>query len=588
MGKYDHLSLADTGPIRVPYSGRTLLNDTFYNKGTAFSHEERHQLGLHGMLPTNLQGLERQVARAYQQYSTLGTDLEKNTFMTSMAEQNTVLYYRLIQEHLKEMFSIIYTPTEGDAIENYSRIFRRPDGCFLPISHPDEVEDRLSKFVVPKTNDGGIDYIVVSDGEQILGIGDQGVGGILISVAKLALTTICAGIHPNRTLAVVLDTGTNNKKLLDDELYLGYKHERVRGQQYDDFVDRFVKAAKKLFPLAYVHFEDFGIHNARRLLDRYRQQYAVFNDDVQGTGCVTLASIMAAAKLSSIKLGSLRVMSFGAGSAGTGIAEQISSAIASDAGISQNEAKKQVFLIDKQGLLLDNDESLSIAQKPFAHPSSKWSDSASENKNLKALISKIKPHVLIGTSTVPGAFTEDAIREMAKHVERPIIFPLSNPTRLHEAQPKDLFKWTEGKAFIATGSPFPSVEHNGKKYEVAECNNSVCFPGIGLGCVLGRVKLLTDEMLVAAVAQLADMAPAVQQNDSTKELCPGVEEVREVSVKIAKGVIQQAGKDDLLGVKDVPLDDDKELEAWIRAQMWQPEYRQLVLDETKRTANADP
>jgi len=301
-----------------------------------------------------------------------------------------------------------------------------------------------------------------------------------------------------------------------------------------------------------------------------------------------LASIMAAAKLSNIKLGEIRVISYGAGSAGTGIAEQISSAIATGANISKEEAKKQMFLIDKQGLLLDSDDSLSVAQKPFAHPSLKWSESESELKDLKCLISKIKPHVLIGTSTVPGAFKEDAIREMAKHVERPIIFPLSNPTKLHEAQPKDLFEWTDGKAFIATGSPFPPVEHNGQTYEVAECNNSVCFPGIGLGCVLGRVKRLTDEMLVAAVASLADEAPAVKQNDPTKELCPGVEEVREVSVKIAKGVLQQAGKDNLLGVSDVPLHDDKELEEWIRAQMWQAEYRDLVLSETKRTAKADP
>ncbi|KAK5938753.1 NAD-dependent malic enzyme, mitochondrial [Knufia obscura] len=588
MGKYDHLPLADKGPINVPYTGRTLISDSYYNKGTAFSHEERHHLGLHGMLPTNLQVLDQQVARAYEQYSSFETDLEKNTFMTSMAEQNVVLYYRLIQDHLKEMFSIIYTPTESAAIENFSRIFRRPDGCFLPIIHPNEVEERLSKFVVPNTDDGGIDYIVVSDGEQILGIGDQGIGGVLISVAKLAITTICAGIHPNRTLAVVLDVGTNNKKLLDDDLYLGYKHERVRGKQYDEFIEKFMKAAKKLFPNAYVHFEDFGVHNARRLLDQYRQKYAIFNDDVQGTGCVTLASIMAAIKLSKTKLGDIKVISFGAGSAGTGIAEQVASAIASDAGITKEEAKKQIFLIDKQGLLLDSDDSLSVAQKPFAHPSSDWSAPESELKDLKSLISKINPNVLIGTSTVPGAFTEDAIREMAKHVERPIIFPLSNPTKLHEAQPKDLFKWTDGKAFIATGSPFPPVEHNGQKYEVAECNNSVCFPGIGLGCVLGRVKLLTDEMLVAAVSALADEAPAVKQNDPTKELCPGVEAVRDVSVKIAMGVLRQAGKDDLLGVKDVPLEDDKELEEWIRAQMWQPEYRELVLDETKMRAKADP
>lgn len=312
------LKLADKGPIKVPYTGRALLNDRYYNKGTAYSHDERHRLKLHGILPTNIQTLDQQVARAYKQYSTLETDIEKNTFMTSMKEQNVVLYYRLIQDHLKEMFSIIYTPTEGVAIEDYSNLFRRPDGCFLPITHPDEVEDRLSKFVVPDTDDGGVDYIVVTDGEQILGIGDQGIGGILISIAKLALTTVCAGIHPNRTLGVVLDVGTDNKKLRNDDLYLGVHHERVRGPVYDDFVDNFIQSAKKLFPKAYIHFEDFGVHNARRLLDRYRGQYSVFNDDVQGTGCVTLSLVIAAAKLTNTKVGDLRVLSFGAGSAGTG------------------------------------------------------------------------------------------------------------------------------------------------------------------------------------------------------------------------------------------------------------------------------
>lgn len=310
--------LADKGPIKAPYTGLALLNNRYFNKGTAFTHKERHSLKLHGLLPTNLQTLDQQVARAYEQYSSYETDLEKNTFMTSMEEQNTVLYYRLIQDHIKEMFSIIYTPTEGAAIENYSRVFRRPEGCFLSIAHPDENEDRLSRFVDPDTEDGGVDYIVVSDGEQILGIGDQGIGGILISIAKLALTTVCAGIHPNRTLGVILDTGTDNEKLRNDDLYLGVRKKRARGQEYDDFVEKFVQSAKKLFPKAYIHFEDFGVHNARRLLDRYRKQYSVFNDDVQGTGCVTLATIMAATKLSKVKLGDIRVISFGAGSAGTG------------------------------------------------------------------------------------------------------------------------------------------------------------------------------------------------------------------------------------------------------------------------------
>lgn len=318
MAKYDDLPLAAKGPLKVPYKGRTLLNDRYYNKGTAYSHDERHSLDLTGLLPTNLQTLDQQVARAYEQYSELETDLEKNTFMTSMQEQNLVLYFRLLQDHLKEMFSIIYTPTEGAAIENYSRVFRRPDGCFLSIKHPDEVEQRLGKFVVPDTDDGGIDYVVVTDGEQILGIGDQGIGGILISIAKLALVTLCAGVHPQRCLGVVLDTGTDSEKLLGDKLYLGVKEKRVRGKEYDQFVDSFVKSVQKLFPKAYIHFEDFGVHNARRLLNQYRSEHAVFNDDVQGTGCVTLASIMAAAKLSNIKLGDLRVLSYGAGSAGTG------------------------------------------------------------------------------------------------------------------------------------------------------------------------------------------------------------------------------------------------------------------------------
>ncbi|KAK5070997.1 NAD-dependent malic enzyme, mitochondrial [Lithohypha guttulata] len=587
MGKYDDLPLADRGPIKVPYKGRALLNEPYYNKGTAFSHNERHKLGLNGMLPTNLQILKQQVDRAYEQYSELETDLEKNTFMTSLQEQNLVLYFRVIQEHLKEMFSIIYTPTEGAAIENYSRVFRRADGCFLTIMHPDEVENRLSKFVVPGADDGGVDYIVVSDGEQILGIGDQGIGGILISIAKLALTTICAGVHPDRCLGVVLDTGTNNEKLLKDDLYLGVKQNRVRGKQYDEFVNSFVKSVKKLFPKAYIHFEDFGVHNARRLLNEYRGEHAVFNDDVQGTGCVTLASVMAAAKLSDIKLGDLRVLSYGAGSAGTGIAEQIAAAVANNAGISKEDAKKQMFLVDKQGLLLDDDDSLSIAQKPFAHPASKWSLSDDERKDLKTLIGKIKPHVLIGTSTNPGAFTEDAVREMAKQVEHPIIFPLSNPTRLHEAKPEDLIKWTDGKAFVATGSPFPPVKYNDKTYEIAECNNSVCFPGIGLGCVLGKTKLLSDGMLVAAVSALADETPAVKQNDPTKELCPGVEQARDVSVKIAMGVLKQAAKENLLGVQNVPLDNDKELEEWVRAQMWDASYRELVFEEGKGTAKTD-
>ncbi|KIX97240.1 uncharacterized protein Z520_07355 [Fonsecaea multimorphosa CBS 102226] len=573
QGKFDHLPLAEKGPLKVPLYGRVLLDSPFYNKGTCFTSQERLDFGLKGLLPTNIQKLDEQVMRAYQQYCNQPDDLSKNTFMTSMAEQNTVLYYRLIQDHLREMFSIIYTPTEGDAIENYSRIFRRPDGCFLSIKHPDEVEERLSKFVNKNDPDAGVDYIVVSDGEEILGIGDQGVGGILISVAKLALMTICGGLHPNRTLPVVLDTGTDNENLLNDSLYLGHRFRRVRGKDYDNFCDKFIHTAKKLFPKAYIHFEDFGLPNARRLLDKYRSEFPVFNDDIQGTGCVTLAAIMAGLHINGVKMSELRVVIFGAGTAGCGIAEQVQAAIATQSDKSKEDVAEQIWCVDKPGLLLDNmGDTLSIAQKPFARKASEWQNK--DTKSLKSIIAEVKPHVLIGTSTVPGAFTKEAVQEMAKHVERPIIFPLSNPTRLHEAKPEDLIHWTDGRALVATGSPFPPVKHNGKEIEVAECNNSVCFPGIGLGGVLCRTKLVTDKMLVAAVTALAKEAPAMQ--DPEKALVPGVEQARPVSVKIAMAVIRCAVEDGLAQTPDIPVDSDEDLQEWVEAQMWDPVYRQYV------------
>ncbi|KIW77645.1 hypothetical protein Z517_07477 [Fonsecaea pedrosoi CBS 271.37] len=573
QGKFDHLPLAAKGPLKVPLYGRVLLDNPFYNKGTCFTSQERLDFGLKGLLPTNIQKLDEQVMRAYQQYCNQPDDLSKNTFMTSMAEQNTVLYYRLIQDHLREMFSIIYTPTEGDAIENYSRVFRRPDGCFLSIKHPDEVEERLSKFVSKNEPDGGVDYIVVSDGEEILGIGDQGVGGILISVAKLALMTICSGLHPDRTLPVVLDTGTDNENLLNDNLYLGHRFRRVRGQQYDDFCDKFIRTAKKLYPKAYIHFEDFGLPNARRLLDKYRSEFPVFNDDIQGTGCVTLAAIMAGLHINGVKMSDLRVVIFGAGTAGCGIAEQIQAAIATQSEKSKEDVANQIWCVDKPGLLLDNmGDTLSIAQKPFARKTSEWQ--GKDTKSLASIIAEVKPHILIGTSTVPGAFNREAVQEMAKHVERPMIFPLSNPTRLHEAKPEDLIRWTDGRALVATGSPFPPVRHNGREIEVAECNNSVCFPGIGLGGVLCRTKLVTDKMLVAAVTALAKEAPAMQ--DPEKALVPGVEQARPVSVKIAMAVIRCAVEDGLAQAADIPVDSDEELQEWVEAQMWDPVYRPYV------------
>ena len=437
------------------------MRSPYHNKGSAFPANEREDFKLHSLLPPSVQTLDEQVRRAYEQYSGRSDPIAKNTFMTSMKDQNEVLYYKLVQDHLKEMFSIIYTPTEAEAIQHFSRLFRKPEGCFLSILNKDRIEESLTQW--GQADD--VDYIVVTDGEEILGIGDQGVGGILISVAKLVITTLCAGIHPARTLPVVLDCGTDNDQLLNDELYLGLRRPRVRGKEYDDFVDKFVQAAHKQFPRAYLHFEDFGLANARRLLDRYSSQLACFNDDIQGTGCITLAAIMAGMHVSNLSMKDMRLVIFGSGTAGMGIADQVRDALASESGKSPEDCAKQIWCVDKPGLLLQSmSEELTNGQRPFARNDRNWH--GKEHQDLFSVIKEVKPHVLVGTSTKPKAFTEEVVKEMAKHVDRPIIFPLSNPTHLHEADPKDINEWTEGRALIATGSPFPPVEYNGRTYEV--------------------------------------------------------------------------------------------------------------------------
>ncbi|KAF5250435.1 hypothetical protein FANTH_4369 [Fusarium anthophilum] len=571
QSKFGDLPLSTTGPINCALSGTSLLNTPYLNKGSAFPPDERREFSLTGLLPQGVQTLEQQCKRAYEQYSSRPDDLAKNTFLTSLKDQNEVLYYKLLQLHLDEMMSIVYTPTEGDAIQNYSRLFRRPEGCYLNIRDPDHVHHNLAQWGNPED----IDYIVVSDGEEILGIGDQGVGGILISVAKLVLTTLCAGVHPNRTLPVVLDCGTDNQELLDDELYLGLKEKRVRGEEYAKFVDTFVQSARKLYPKAYIHFEDFGLSNARKILDRYRPDFACFNDDVQGTGCVTLAAILSGLHVSKQKLKDLRMVVFGAGSAGLGIADQVRDAIATEGNMSHEEAAKQIWLIDKPGLLTSETEGVTDSQKIFTKDASEWKD---KNADLLSVIKEVRPNVLVGTSTKPGAFTEDVIRAMAEHHERPIVLPLSNPTRLHEAKPEDILKWTNGKALVATGSPFPPVKGPWGKdgseitINVGECNNSVVFPGIGLGCVLSRAKHLTDRMLVAAVEGVSSLSPVLE--DSTAPLLPDVDSVRDVSVRIARNVIQAAVKDGEATQEGIP-EKEEDLEEWIGEQMWNPVYRPL-------------
>ncbi|CAI6334857.1 unnamed protein product [Periconia digitata] len=580
--RFAHLPLSTSGAQETTLTGNALLRTPYFNKGSAFTKAERDTFELHGLLPANVQTLEEQVKRAYAQYSSRSDDLAKNTFMTSMKEQNDVLYYRLILDHLKEMFSIIYTPTEGDAIANYSRLFRRPEGCYLNIEDADRVEHDIGQFGGPDN----VDVIVVSDGEQILGIGDQGVGAILISVAKLVIYTLCAGIHPSRTLPVVLDCGTDNEGLLNDELYLGLRQKRARGEKYDNFVDTFIQACRKRYPRAYIHFEDFGLNNARRILDRYTPDIACFNDDVQGTGAVTLAAIMTAFQVSGVKWADARFVMFGSGTAGTGIADQIKDAIVQETGKSAEEAGAQIWCVDKPGLLLKSKkDQLTPAQIAYAREDGEWK--SKPHDDLLSVVKEVKPHVLIGTSTVAGSFTEEIVREMAKHVERPVIFPLSNPTRLHEAKPQDLFDWTDGKVLVATGSPFPPVKYGGSEFEISECNNSTTFPGIGLGAVLSRTKLLPPSLIVAAVRALAAAAPIL--NGKGSGLLPDVTDVREISVKIASNVIQQAIKEKLAQEKGIPEEED-ELEEWIREQMWNAEYRPLKLireNEASRFAKGE-
>ncbi|KAK6344717.1 NAD-dependent malic enzyme, mitochondrial [Orbilia javanica] len=553
--------------LECALTGKALLNSPHFNKGSAFTAEEREAFQLNGLLPTAIHTLEQQTKRAYEQYQSYEHPIAKNQFLQSLRDQNEVLFYRLILDHLKEMFSIIYTPTEGDAIEQYSHLFRRPEGCFLDVEHIDAVDEVVRQWA----HSDDIDYIVVTDGEEILGIGDQGVGAIGISTAKLALMTLCAGIHPNRTLGVVLDCGTDNEELLNDDLYLGLRQNRVRGEKYDEFVEAFITAVKKHYPKAFLHFEDFGLTNARRLLEVYRPQLPCFNDDIQGTGAVTLAAIMSAIWVSKVELKDIRMLVYGAGSAGTGIADQIRDAMVEIGGMDREAATKQIWLVDKPGILtVSLSESLTSAQKPYARPNEEFSDV--EHKSLVQVIRKVKPHILIGTSTHKGAFTEEVVKEMSKHVERPIIFPLSNPTKLVEGQPEDIYEWSSGKALIATGSPFKPVEFEGNKYIVAECNNAMIYPGIGLGCVLSRAYTLSDAMLVAAVHALAAEAPAL--NDPNQGLLSDVRDVRKMSLKVACAVIKKAVEDKVATATGIPTDQE-ELEAWVEEQMWDPVYRPL-------------
>jgi len=567
--------VADDGAFETKLRGRQLLADPHLNRGTAFTEEERIALGLVGLLPPRVLTLDEQEDRALEQYHSHATDLSKNVFLTLLQDRNEVLFYRLVCDHLPEMMPIVYTPTVGDAIAHYSHEYRRPKGVFLSIDRPDDIETSLAATGLGADD---VDLIIATDGEAILGIGDWGVGGVNISLGKLALYAV-GGINPARALAVMLDVGTNRQSLLEDPLYLGNRHERVTGPAYDAFVDAYVSAATRLFPNAILHWEDLGASNARRVLEQYQDLALTFNDDMQGTGSVALAAILSGLKYSQAQLKDQRVVIFGAGTAGIGIADRVRDAMVTD-GLDREEATKRFWCIGHNGLIVDSMDSMRDFQRPYARHGEDvdgWARDESGQIGLLEVVHHVQPTVLIGTSGQPGVFTEDAIRAMASGCERPIILPLSNPTELAEADPADVVRWTGGRALVATGSPFDPVTYIWTTYMISQANNALVFPGLGLGAITIQAERITDHMLHAAAAAVADQALRAVPGGTTgavpesgSPLLPEIDSLRDTSVAVAAAVAMAAVED---GVARRPLPDP--LEESIRSSMWEAEYRPI-------------
>ncbi|MFF7983675.1 NAD-dependent malic enzyme [Streptomyces sp. NPDC007901] len=555
---------AAEGRVETTARGRAVLSQPRLNRGTAFTPEERRSLGLVGLVPPAVLTLEQQAERAYRQYAAQPTDLAKNVNLTALHDRNQVLFYRLLGDHLDEMLPIVYTPTVGRAIQRYSYEYRRPAGVYLSVGAPEEIEGALTAAGLGPDE---VDLIVATDGEAILGIGDWGVGGIDISVGKLAVYTAAAGIDPNRTLAVMLDVGTNRQELLDSPFYLGNRHPRVDRETYDAFIDAYVTTARRLFPDALLHWEDFGPANARRILDRYRPHEFTFNDDVQGTGAVNLAAVLSGVKASGIALRDHRVVIFGAGTAGMGIADQLRDAMVAD-GLTAEEATARIFGVDRYGLLTADQAELRDFQVRYARPAAEVADWHRDEKvggiALAEVVERVRPTVLIGTSGQGGAFTEDLVRAMAAHTDRPIILPMSNPTDLAEAVPADLLAWTEGRALIATGSPFRPVEQDGVVYRIGQANNALVFPGLGLGAIVSRATRVTDAMLAAAAHAVASQTDATSPG---APILPLTGQLRETSVAVAVAVAHAAAAD---GVARTTVDDT--IENRVRTAMWEPVY----------------
>lgn len=536
----------------------SILNNPYLNKGTAFTKAERDQLGLNGLIPPYIQTLDEQVAQTYAQFQTKANDLEKRLFLMQIFNENRVLFYKLFSEHVVEFMPIVYDPTIADTIENYSELYvQSQNATFLSIDDPDNMETALKNAA-----DGrDIRLIVVTDAEGILGIGDWGTNGVDISVGKLMVYTAAAGIDPSQVLPVVLDVGTNNEKLLKDPMYLGNRHERIKGDRYFEFVDQFVQTAENLFPNMYLHFEDFGRDHAAKILNKYKDRYVIFNDDIQGTGIITLAGILGALNISKQKITDQVYLSFGAGTAGAGILSRIYAEVVEN-GLSEEEAKKHFYMVDKQGLLFDDDETLTPEQKPFARKRSEF-ENPEELTDLLSVVKAVHPTIMVGTSTKPGAFTEEVVREMAAHTERPIIFPLSNPTKLAEAKAEDLLKWTDGRALIATGIPVDDIEYNGVTYQIGQANNALVYPGLGLGVIASTAKVLNDTMISKAAHSLGGI---VDVSKPGAAVLPPVSKLSEFSQTVAEGIAQSAVDQ---GLTKETITDVKKAVADTR---WTPEY----------------
>lgn len=536
-----------------------ILNNPFLNKGTAFTIEERSKLGLVGLLPPYVQTIEEQAKQTYAQLQTKANNLEKRLFLMQIFNTNRTLFYYMFSQHLAEFNPIVYDPTIADTIENYSDLFIDPQyAAYLDINHPENIEATLKNAAGERE----IRLIVVTDAEGILGIGDWGTNGVDISVGKLMVYTAAAGIDPSMVLPLVIDAGTNRKELLENPNYLGNRHERVRGDRYYDFVDQFVQTAERLFPKLYLHWEDFGRSNAANILEKYRNQIPTFNDDIQGTGIVTLGAIFASLAITGGKLSEQTYLCFGGGTAGAGIASRVLREMVSE-GISEEEAYKHFFMVDKQGLLFDDMDDLTPQQRPFAKKRSDYSN-ADKLTDLLEVVKTVKPTILVGTSTQPNIFTKEIVEEMCKITERPMIFPLSNPTVLAEASAKDLITWSDGKAFVATGIPADTVSYKGVDYVIGQANNALIYPGLGLGMLASEASLLTDEMIGAAAHSLSGI---IDQSQPGAPVLPPFKYVADVSIKVAEAVAKTAQQQGLARAKET------DMAKAVRDLKWYPEYR---------------